>query len=344
MDSDPTAPSSEICTTFTLGDITDHAMVMDFGKNMDTLTVEIENVNVEALHELERMGVRVYPQPRVLDIIKDKGKQKEFYVRNNIPTSPFRLLEPDTAPASLKDEIPFVTKLRTGGYDGRGVEVIKSEEDLSKLFDAPAILEEFVPFEKELSVIVARNATGNTVVYPTVECEFNEANLVAYLFSPADISPEIEIKAQRIAVDVITRLDMIGILAVEMFLTADGDILVNEIAPRPHNSGHHTIECNVTSQFEQHLRSVINWPLGATDMTRAGAMLNILGSPGYAGPARYLGIEEAMTHPGVHIHLYGKEKTKPNRKMGHVTITGHHIDDVKQLADRLKGLIQVVSD
>lgn len=343
LDADPVAPSSEICKTYTIGSIQDYDTVVAFGKNKDVVTVEIENVNIQALYTLEESGVRVFPQPRVLEIIKDKGLQKEFYALNGIPTAPFQLREASVNNSDLRQRVPFVMKLRTGGYDGRGVQVIKSEKDLSEAFKEASVIEELIPFEKELSVIVARNEHGQTAVYPAVECEFNDANLVEYLFAPADVSKDIELKARELAVSVINKLGMIGILAVEMFLTADGDLLVNEIAPRPHNSGHHTIECNVTSQFEQHLRSVVNLPLGATDMTRSGAMLNILGTEGYEGVAIYTGIEEVLEVPGTHIHLYGKEMTKFNRKMGHLTITGTNISDVRKIAETLKGKIQVVA-
>jgi 5-(carboxyamino)imidazole ribonucleotide synthase len=344
MDGDPGAPSAEICASFTIGDINDYKQVVRFGSHMDTLSVEIENVNIEALYALEEKGVKVFPQPRVLEIIKDKGLQKQFYRDHGIPTAEFECIDPETDPANFLEKLPFVTKLRTGGYDGRGVEIIRRAEDLVRMFDAPALIEELVPYTKELSVIVARNARGETAVYPTVECEFNEANLVAYLFSPAEISPETEAKARKVAIDVITALDMIGILAVEMFLTAEGEILVNEIAPRPHNSGHHTIECNVTSQFEQHLRAVLNLPLGNTEAIRAGAMLNLLGERGYEGPAIYEGIERVMALDNVHLHLYGKEQTRFNRKMGHVTVTGKNMDEVRATVSKIKGQIRIISE
>jgi len=344
MDADLGAPSAEICSTFTIGDLRDYDHVVAFGSDKDTVTVEIENVNVQALYTLEEKGVSVFPQPRVLEIIQDKGLQKQFYMDQGIPTSPFELLSEAPNLEELKNKIPFVTKLRKGGYDGRGVQIIRKEEDLNTLFDAPSILEDLVPFVKELSVIVARNAQGQTAVFPAVECEFNEANLVAYLFSPAEITEDLEAKARKIAIDVINALDMIGILAVELFLTESGEILVNEIAPRPHNSGHHTIECNVTSQFEQHLRAVLNLPLGSTEMVSAGAMLNLLGSEGYEGPAYYEGIETAMAYPGVHVHLYGKERTKANRKMGHITITGANLEEVRNTVAQIKGAVQVICD
>lgn len=344
MDGNSTDPSSSIATTHTVGDIKNYDDVINFGKDKDVLSVEIENVSVDALKELESNGVKVYPQPRVLEIIKDKGIQKQFYLDNNIPTSSFELTTENTDEAYFKSKVPFVHKLRTGGYDGRGVELIKSGDDVQNVFKAPSILEELVPFEKELSVIVARNEKGETAVYQTVECEFNEANLVAFLFSPAEISNDIEKRATELAIDVINKLEMVGILAVELFLLADGTILVNEIAPRPHNSGHHTIECNVTSQFEQHMRSVLNLPLGSTEMIREGAMLNLLGEPGHTGVAKYEGLEEVMSMSGVHIHLYGKKDTKPNRKMGHITVAQRSIAEAKRVANEVKGKIRVVAE
>lgn len=344
MDLNSTDPSATIATSHTVGDIKAYDDVINFGKDKDVISVEIENVNVDALKELESNGVKVFPQPRVLEIIKDKGLQKQFYVDNNIPTSPFEFTTEDTDSDYLNSKIPFVHKLRTGGYDGRGVELIKGENDLQNAFKAPSILEELVPFEKELSVIVARNEKGETAVYQTVECEFNEVNLVAFLFSPADISDDIEKRATELAIDVINKLEMVGILAVELFLLSDGTLLVNEVAPRPHNSGHHTIECNVTSQFEQHMRSVLNLPLGSTEMIREGAMLNLLGEVGHTGRAKYEGLEEVMSMPGVHVHLYGKKDTKPNRKMGHITVAQKNIGEAKRIANQVKGKIRVIAE
>ncbi len=339
MDDNENAPSFSICTSFTKGDITNYNDVLAFGKTLEVLTVEIENVNVDALFELERMGVKVFPQPRVLKIIKDKGLQKEFYLQNGIPTSNFRFLDENPDKSTLNNLLPFVQKLRTGGYDGKGVQVLKTENDLINSFNAPSIAEDLVPFVKELSVIVARNEKGETAVYPTVECEFNDANLVEFLFSPADINSEIEEKAKNLAIDVVSKLEMVGLLAVELFLLENGDLLVNEVAPRPHNSGHHTIECNETSQFEQHLRSILNLPLGSTEIVRFGTMINLIGVD--SGKARYKGITEAMQFPGVHIHLYGKEFSKKNRKMGHVTITGKTIEEAIIKTKSIKDLIEV---
>ena len=343
MDSDPNAPCSRIAYEYTIGDIRNYNDVLRFGQDKDVLTVEIENVNIEALYELERKGVTVYPQPRVLELIKDKGTQKEFYAANNIPTAPFELLTADPDKNTLKAKIPFVNKLRTGGYDGKGVQIIRSEEDLPNVFNEACIAEELIPFEKELSVIVARNKSGEMACFPVVECEFNDANLVEYLFSPADITREIENEAIALAQDVISKIDMVGLLAVELFLTKDGQLLVNEIAPRPHNSGHHTIECNVTSQFEQHLRSILDLPLGSTRAVQAGAMLNVIGSEGYIGPAVYEGLNHVLETEGAHLHLYGKEQTKPFRKMGHLTITGENMATVRGKVDLLRGKLIVKS-
>lgn len=344
MDGSSADPSASVATSHTVGDIRSYDDVVQFGKDKDVISVEIENVNVDALKELESKGVKVFPQPRVLEIIKDKGIQKQFYLDNDIPTSAFELTTKDTATSYYESKLPFVHKLRTGGYDGRGVELIRNNEDLENVFKAPSVLEELVSFQKELSVIVARNESGETAVYQTVECEFNDANLVAFLFSPADISQDIEKRAAHMAIDVINKLEMVGILAVELFLMKDGTLYVNEIAPRPHNSGHHTIECNVTSQFEQHMRSVLNLPLGSTEMIREGAMINLLGEAGHTGNAKYEGLREIMKMPGVHVHLYGKKDTKPNRKMGHITVAQKNIADAKRIATEVKKKIRIVAD
>jgi 5-(carboxyamino)imidazole ribonucleotide synthase len=344
LDSDPDAPAKAIAKSFELGSITDYQKVFEFGKSKDIITVEIENVSVEALEDLEKSGKKVFPQPRVLKIIKDKGLQKQFYRENQIPTAPFEIVDENANLKALIHEYPIVQKLRTGGYDGKGVQVLKSENNLDLAFSDPSILEKYIPFEKEIAVIVARNENGEIVAYPAVECEFNpSANLVEFLFAPANISNSIEIEAQRIAKNIIEKLDMIGILAVEFFLTNDGDLLVNEIAPRPHNSGHHTIECNITSQFEQHYRAILNLPLGSTAIIQPGAMINLLGEPGFSGPAKYEGMIESLRIPGVHPHLYGKSTTKPFRKMGHVTVTGNDINEVFEKTKMIQKLIKVVT-
>jgi 5-(carboxyamino)imidazole ribonucleotide synthase len=344
LDPDPNAPCKDLAHSFKVGSLNDYDTVYAFGKDKDVLTVEIENVSIEALEQLEKEGVRVFPQPRVLRTIRDKGIQKEFYKSHAIPTAEFALYQQSSDIRAEKLPLPFVQKLRTGGYDGRGVQLIKKEEDVAKLFDAPSVVEQLIPFEKELSVIVARNEHGEMQTFPAVECEFHpEANLVEFLFCPANISTDIETASCELAKKVIQDLDMVGILAVELFLTTDGQLLVNEIAPRPHNSGHHTIECNMTSQFEQHLRSILGLPLGSTEIIRAGAMINLLGAEGFEGPAVYEGLEKVIALPGVHPHLYGKSTTKPFRKMGHVTITGVKIDDVKVTARAVSQIIVVKS-
>jgi len=339
MDSDPNAPCAQIAHSFTCDSITDFNAVMAFGEDKDLITVEIENVNIEALEALEKKGIKIYPQPRVLRIIKDKGIQKQFYSEYSIPTAPFKLY--DNADAVAKDNInyPVIQKMRTGGYDGKGVQMLKSA---STSFKGPNLCESLIDFDKELSIIVARNQNGSIHCFPVVECEFNtEANLVEYLFSPANVSKETEKEAMKIAEDVIQKLDMIGLLAVEFFLCKNGELLVNEVAPRPHNSGHHTIECCNTSQYAQHLRSILNLPLGDTDLLHPGAMINLLGEKGFEGPAIYEGLDKILSLPGVHPHIYGKSDTKPFRKMGHITITGNSLQAVKNVADQVKEIIKV---
>jgi len=342
LDPDENAPCSKIAHSFTVGSLTDYETVLAFGKDKDLISVEIENVNIEALKALEKQGVAVFPQAHILELIQDKGLQKQFYLENNIPTAPFELIE-NKADLLAKIHFPIVHKLRKGGYDGKGVQILKNEEEAEKSFDMPSILEEQIPFVKELSVIVARNKDGETKAFPAVECEFNpEANLVEFLFAPATISEELEQQAKDLAISVIEKLNMIGLLAVELFLDIDGNLLVNEIAPRPHNSGHHTIECNVTSQFAQHLRAILNLPLGETSITKAGAMINLLGEKGFEGKAVYDGLETALEIPGVYPHIYGKEITKPFRKMGHVTITDATIEAVKLKAKKVQNTIRVI--
>lgn len=344
LDPDANAPCKHIAHSFTQGSLNDYNTLYNFGLDKDVLTVEIENVNIEALEALEKLGKKVFPQPRVLRIIKDKGIQKEFYKEHNIPTAPFQLTNNLEEIKQLATQLPFVQKMRTGGYDGKGVQVLRTANDFENAFETPSVIEEMIPFEKEISIIVARNESGEMAVYPAVECEFSEeANLVEFLFAPANISTETENKAIELAKSVIEKLEMVGILAVELFLTKDGSLLVNEIAPRPHNSGHHTIECNVTSQFEQHMRSVLNLPLGSTDILQAGAMINLLGEKGYEGDVVYEGLEKFIGKPGVHPHIYGKAQTKSFRKMGHVTIAGKDLNQVKSLALEVKNGIRVLA-
>lgn len=342
LDPDKNAPCSTLAE-FSEGKLTDFETVMKFGESCDVITIEIENVNTIALRELVRKGKRVFPQPEVIELIQDKRVQKTFYKNNGIPTAEFFLTENKDDVARLI-KFPMVNKLGKEGYDGRGVQILRRKEDLNNAFDKPGLLEELVPFEKEISVIVARNEKGQVETFPAVEMVFHpEQNLVEYLFAPAQISMAIAESADNIARTIIEKLNMVGLLAVEMFVTPAGEVLVNEIAPRPHNSGHQTIEANVTSQYEQHLRAIAGLPLGKTDLIMPSAMVNLLGEPGYSGAARYAGFEEVMNVKGVHVHLYGKNQTKPFRKMGHVTILDEDIDTLKKKANFVKQTLKVIA-
>lgn len=344
LDPDPNAPCKDIAQHFQVGSIKDFDTVYDFGKKCDVLTVEIEAVNTEALQKLAEEGKKIFPQPDILKMIQDKREQKQFYDTHGIPTAEFILTENKADVISKKDFLPAVNKLGKEGYDGRGVQILRTETELNQAFDAPGLLEKLIDFDKEIAVTVARNEKGDLIAYPAVECAFHPtANLVEFLFAPAEISPEVEAKAQEIAKEVILKLGMVGILAVEMFVTKSGEVLVNEIAPRPHNSGHHTIEANFTSQFEQHLRAVMNWPLGNPGLRCPAAMINLLGEDGFSGEALVEGMEEAMAEKSVYIHLYGKKYTKPFRKMGHVTILDETIGALKIRAKRIKELIKIKS-
>lgn len=343
LDPDANAPCKNICH-FTKGSITDYDTVYKFGKDKDIITIEIENVNIEALKQLQKDGKKIYPQPEVIELIQDKGLQKMFYQRNDIPSADFFLTESKEQILKYADFFPFFQKLRKGGYDGKGVTKLVNPNNLDKAFNEPSILERLVDFDKELSVIVARNADGECKCFPVVECEFNsQANLVEFLFSPASIKKNIEKEAFSIATRVAEKLKIIGLLAVELFLTKDGKVLVNEIAPRPHNSGHHTIEANVVSQFEQHWRAILNLPLGDTSIIKPGVMINLLGEMGYEGPAKYEGMEDVLKFSSVYVHLYGKVNTKPFRKMGHVTIVDDDIVKAKQKAKTVKQILKVVA-
>jgi 5-(carboxyamino)imidazole ribonucleotide synthase len=345
LDPSSNAPCAEIATRFVQGNFADYETVLQFGKNLDVITIEIEHVNLEALEELEQMGKRVYPKPAALRVIKDKGLQKLFYAEHHIPTAPFVLVEnKDEATQHLK-EGPFMQKMRTGGYDGKGVTPFRNEKDLDQAFDAPSVLEKMVDFEKELAVIVARNEEGEISAFPLVEMEFNsEANLVEFIFSPANVSIETASEATEIAKRIVEKLDHVGLLAVELFLTKEGHLLVNEVAPRPHNSGHHTIEACYTSQYGQHLRAILNLPLGDTALRSAGVMINLLGEKGYSGKAVYAGLKDALNTPGVYVHLYGKEETKPFRKMGHITVCHSQLEEAKHVARKLLQEVKVLAE
>lgn len=341
LDPSPEASCAQIAHEFVCGSFKDFDTVYEFGKDKDVLTIEIEHVNIEALEKLEQEGVKIYPQPSFLRMVQDKGAQKEFYTTHQIPTSPFSLIG-GIEDLNGQNVFPFVQKMRKGGYDGKGVQIIKTPQDLENAFDVPSVIEEMVDFEKEIAVIISRNANGEKSVFPLVEMMFNpEANLVEYLFSPADISSETEEEANRIAHRIVDTSGFVGILAVEMFVTGDGSVLVNEMAPRPHNSGHHTIEACITSQYEQHLRAILNLPAGKTTLLTPAVMINLLGEKGHEGAVNYEGLEQAMTQKGVHIHLYGKAETKPFRKMGHVTVTDPDIQVAKERARLIAGMIRV---
>ncbi len=342
LDPDKNAPCKDIATEFVNGSLNDYETVLKFGEDCDVITIEIESVNTEALKKLAEMGKQVFPEPAVIELIQDKRKQKTFYKANRIPTAEFVLTENLADVKSHAAFLPAVNKLGKGGYDGRGVQVIKRVSDLDKGFDDPGLLEKLVDFEKEISVIVARNIEGEIHSFPVVELVFHpEANLVEYLFSPANISSEIAENAQKIARDVIDKLNMTGLLAVEMFVTKDGEVLVNEVAPRPHNSGHQTIEANYVSQYEQHLRAIYGLPLGATDSKINAAMVNVLGEDGYTGDAIYEGLDECLALSGVSVHLYGKKITKPFRKMGHVTIVDKTLEGLSEKANFIKEKLKV---
>jgi 5-(carboxyamino)imidazole ribonucleotide synthase len=344
LEKDTDAPSAHLCHSFVPGNITDYEDVFHFGKKVDVLTIEIENVNVEALFALEKEGVKVLPKPKVLQTIKDKGLQKLFFRENAIPTSPFLLLEDKSAICQHLDLLPAVQKLRTGGYDGKGTQILKDTDDLSAAFDAPCVLEKRVDIEKEISIIVARNESGETAIYPPVEMVFDpKLNLVDYLISPADLSPAQNEDAQMLALQVCHAFDSPGVFAVEMFLSKSGELLVNEVAPRVHNSGHQTIEGNVVSQFDMLLRVLQNLPLGSTKITQPALMLNLLGADNSYGEAVYEGLPTILQLEGVSVHLYGKKITKPGRKMGHVTIVGDSQRELLSKAAIVKNALKVRS-
>jgi len=348
LDPSASAPSRLASNEFHQGSLTDFDTVYEFGKSCDLITIEIENVSVDALEKLEAEGTKVFPQPHIIRLIKSKISQKNFYKENLIPTADFISFDNK---ASLLEAInaqrvpfPFVWKQSTGGFDGRGVAMIRKEEDLKDLPDQACLAESLVPFEKELAVVVARSESGEIKSFPTVEMDFHpEANLVEFVFSPGKLEESISRKAQDLAKSVAEKLGIVGILAVEMFLTKDGFILINEVAPRVHNSGHLSIEGNISSQFEQHIRAILDLPLGATDTVQPAVMVNLVGEEGYSGPVIYQGIEEIMALSGVYVHLYGKAETRPFRKMGHVTIIDPDLEAARAKARIVKDKIKVIS-
>jgi 5-(carboxyamino)imidazole ribonucleotide synthase len=348
LDTSPEAPCSQICNEFHVGDLLDFDTVYNFGKKVDVLTIEIENVNIDALDKLEAEGLTIYPKPKDIRVIQNKANQKLFYTDNNIPTADFSRF---TSVEELKHtfqnsalQMPFVWKSARFGYDGTGVKVVRTIDDLNNLPNVECITEKLIPFKNELAVIVARNANGEVKTYPVVEMEFHpEANQVEYVICPARIDNSVAKKARNIALQVADAFDFVGLLAVEMFQTEDDEILVNEVAPRTHNSGHYSIEASYTNQFEQHLRTILNLPLGNTDSKVGGIMVNLVGEEGYTGNVIYENLDEILKIDGVTPHIYGKKTTKPFRKMGHVTIVHKDINTAREIAQKVKETIRVIS-
>ena len=344
LDPDPDAPCKHIANKFECGSITDFDTVYNFGKKADIITIEIEKVNIDALEQLEKEGKLVFPQSRVIRLIQDKGIQKQFFKENDIPTAPFQLVNSKNDLSNGHFPFPYILKQRKDGYDGKGVMRINNLADIDRAFESPSLIEELVDFDKEIAVIVSRNANGDMKTFPMVEMEFNaEANLVEFLISPSTYPNELQHRAEKIALNIASALNITGILAVEMFVTKHGEILVNELAPRPHNSGHQTIEGNCVSQFEQHLRAIFNLPLGDTRAINNAVMINVLGEKGHDGLARYDGLEKIMAIDGVYVHLYGKKYTKPFRKMGHVTIVDQNREKAIEKARYIQKTLKVVS-
>ena len=348
LESNKNAPCAAICNEFVVGNLLDFDAVYNFGKKVDLLTIEIENINLDALDRLEAEGLKIFPKPKDLRIIQSKAIQKKFYLNHQIPTAAFHhfeyFKELKQSYENKSITFPFVWKAARFGYDGNGVKVVRNIEDLNSLPNEECITEELIPFKNELAVIVARNEDGETKTYPVVEMEFHpEANQVEYVICPARIDSKIAKKAREVALKVVNDLDFIGLLAVEMFQTKEDEILVNEVAPRPHNSGHYSIEASYTNQFEQHLRSVLNLPLGSTTSKVAGIMVNLVGEEGFSGQVIYQNIEKIIKIDGVTPHIYGKKETRPFRKMGHVTIVNSDIDVARKIAQKVKETIRVIS-
>ena len=348
LDPSDEAPCKIACNQFFKGDLMDFDTVYNFGKQVDVLTFEIELVNLEALEKLENEGKKVYPSPKTLRLIQNKGVQKDFYTKHTIPTAPYTRFENlDALQLAVKSsavELPFVWKCTEFGYDGNGVKVVRKASDLDLLPNVECIAETMIPFKNELAVIVCRNPSGEIKTYPVVEMEFHpEANQVEYVICPARIDEKVAEKARAIALNVSQQFNHVGLLAVEMFQTEDDEILVNEVAPRPHNSGHYSIEASYTSQFENHLRAILNLPLGNTDSKVAGIMVNLVGEEGFSGQVVYENIEKIMAIDGVTPHIYGKRETRPFRKMGHVTIVNENMVEARKVAEEVKNSIRVIS-
>jgi 5-(carboxyamino)imidazole ribonucleotide synthase len=350
LDPSDEAPCKIACNHFFQGDLMDFNTVYNFGKKVDVLTFEIELVNLDALVKLEEEGLPVYPSPKTLKLIQNKGIQKDFYAQHSIPTAPYQRFENLQALKSAINnkqsaiQMPFVWKCTEFGYDGNGVKVVRKAADLDQLPNVECIAEAMIPFKNELAVIVCRNPSGEIKTYPVVEMEFHpEANQVEYVICPARIDDEVAKKARAIALNVSQQFNHVGLLAVEMFQTENDEILVNEVAPRPHNSGHYSIEASYTSQFENHLRAILDLPLGNTDSKVAGIMVNLVGSEGYSGQVIYQNIEKILGWNGVTPHIYGKKQTRPFRKMGHVTIVNEDVNEARKIAEEVKNTIKVIS-
>jgi 5-(carboxyamino)imidazole ribonucleotide synthase len=346
LDPSDEAPCKIACNKFFQGNLMDFETVYNFGKQVDVLTFEIELVNLDALEKLESEGIKVFPSPKTLRLIQNKGIQKDFYSQNNIPTAAYQRFENlETLKSEVQNiKLPFVWKCTEFGYDGTGVKIIRTLSDLDNLPNVECISEEMIPFKNELAVIVCRNPSGEIKTYPVVEMEFHpEANQVEYVICPARIDDKVAEKARAIALNVSEKFNHVGLLAVEMFQTINDEIIINEVAPRPHNSGHHTIEASYTSQFENHLRAILNLPLGNTDNKVAGIMVNLVGEEGFSGDVIYENIETILGWNGVTPHIYGKKQTRPFRKMGHVTIVNQDIKIARKIAEDVKNTIRVIS-
>jgi 5-(carboxyamino)imidazole ribonucleotide synthase len=344
LEKDPNCPAAHLCHHFTAGDILDYETVYQFGKHLDALTIEIEAVNVEALEQLEKEGVRIVPTPSAIRTIKNKITQKQFYATHEIPTANFVITDTASAISQHAHLLPAVHKLAEGGYDGKGVQVIENEHDLSLGFNAPAVLESKVKIAKELALIVGMNAQGETVIFPPAEMIFDPVyNLLDYQLSPAKIEEKQLWKAEAIARKIVQALKSPGLFAIELFIDDKGDILVNETAPRVHNSGHHTIEANYSSQYDMLLRIILNYPLGNPAPILPSAIVNLIGADGNSGEVVYEGLDEVLKMENVFVHLYGKTSTKPGRKMGHVTIISADYLDLTHKANKIKHTLKVQS-
>jgi 5-(carboxyamino)imidazole ribonucleotide synthase len=342
MENDSACPAAHLCHHFTKGDITSFDDVYNFGKSLNVLTIEIENVNEDALQKLEDEGVKVFPKPAALKIIKNKITQKEFYKAIEVPSGEFVVTNSKADLQQHKEFLPAVHKIAQGGYDGKGVQILKTEVDFDNAFDAPAVLEKMVDIKKELSMIIAVSQTGETVIYEPVDMVVDQRlNLLSYQISPAVIPEKVMWKAEAVALKVVKDLKSPGIFAVELFADHNDNIFVNETAPRVHNSGHHSIEACYSSQFDMLWRVLLNYPLGNTDHILPSAIVNLVGEEGHTGDAHYEGLEEVLGMDNVFVHIYGKKQTKPGRKMGHVTILSNEPQELLHKANQIKHLVKV---